>query len=190
MLVTGKSISFLKEKCKEHKLDLLFNLAEVLKRAEDETFDSLIDGRVETRIRDAYAQTCKYLMDVLKDTFYFHDHMKAMRRYLLLGQGDFIRMLMDLLYNDLEREGKFILKHNLITLMGDAIRATNARFDKAYILDRLDITLFDATEGEKGWDIFSLFYHFQRDGPLICIFSRKVLTIYSYRINNYTAEPV
>ena len=158
-------------------MDLKFNFAEILKRAEDETFDSLIDGRVEARIREAYAQTCEYLMDVLKDTFHFYDHMKAMRRYLLLGQGDFIRMLMDLLYNDLEREGKHILKHNLITLMGDAIRATNARFDKQYILERLDITLMGATEGEKGWDIFSLYYHFQRDGPLVCIFSRKVFAI-------------
>ena len=114
---------------------------------------------------------------MLKEKFHFNEHLKAMRRYLLLGQGDFIRMLMELLYDDLERDGKHILKHNLMTLMGDAVRATNARFDESYILDRLDITLMEATDGEKGWDIFSLFYHFKPGGPLICIFSWKVIAL-------------
>jgi gamma-tubulin complex component 3 len=34
---------------------------------------------------------------VLHAKYQFMDHLKAMRRYLLLGQGDFIRHLMDLL---------------------------------------------------------------------------------------------
>ncbi|KAI6654785.1 hypothetical protein LOD99_2664 [Oopsacas minuta] len=178
VMVTGKSINFLKEKCQEHKLDVIFNLVDTLKNAEDETFDSLIDGRVENRIREAYEQTCFYLLNVLKDKFHFYEHLKAMRRYLLLGQGDFIRMLMELLYDDLERDGKHILKHNLMTLMGDAVRATNARFDESYIIDQLDITLMPSTGGEKGWDIFSLFYHFKPGGPLICIFSMKVMISY------------
>lgn len=175
--MTGKSINFLKEKCQEQTA--ILDIVDILKKAEDETFDSLIDGRVENRIREAYVVTCAHLLDVLKERFHFNEHLKAMRRYLLLGQGDFIKMLMELLYHDLERDGREILKHNLMTLMGDAIRATNARFDEPYILDRLDITLMEATEREKGWDVFSLFYHFRDGGPLSCIFSQKKVNLIS-----------
>ena len=174
MVVIGKTVNFLKEKCHELKLDEIFHYADVLKRAEDETFDSLIDGRMETRIRQAYGNTCRHLLNVLKEKFFFYDHLKAMRRYLLLGQGDFIRMLMDLLCDDLEKDGKQILRHNLIALMYDAVRATNARFEEDYILDRLDIKLLKPTEGEKVWDVFSLYYHFKKDEPLSYIFEEKV----------------
>ena len=33
VMVTGKSINFLKEKCQEHKLDSVFNLSDTLKEA-------------------------------------------------------------------------------------------------------------------------------------------------------------
>lgn len=45
----------------------------------------------------AYFDTSKYLLDVLNRNYLLLEHLQAMRRYLLLGQGDFIRHLMDLL---------------------------------------------------------------------------------------------
>lgn len=42
-------------------------------------------------------ETSRHLLDVLYNKYKFMEHLKAMRRYLLLGQGDFIRHLMDLL---------------------------------------------------------------------------------------------
>ena len=41
------------------------------------------------------------------------DHLMGMRRYLLLGQGDFIRHLMDLLAEDLEKPANLLYMHNL-----------------------------------------------------------------------------
>ena len=41
------------------------------------------------------------------------DHLVGMRRYLLLGQGDFIRHLMDLLAEDLEKPAHLLFMHNL-----------------------------------------------------------------------------
>ena len=41
------------------------------------------------------------------------DHLSGMRRYLLLGQGDFIRHLMDLLAEDLEKPANLLYMHNL-----------------------------------------------------------------------------
>jgi len=36
-----------------------------------------------------------------------------MRRYLLLGQGDFIQQLMDLLVEELSKEAKSLYSHHL-----------------------------------------------------------------------------
>lgn len=49
------------------------------------------------KIDAAYYETSRHLLDVLSQKYSLLDHMQAMRRYLLLGQGDFIRHLMDLL---------------------------------------------------------------------------------------------
>ena len=50
---------------------------------------------------------------VLHKRYQFMDHLMGMRRYLLLGQGDFIRHLMDLLAEDLEKPANLLYMHNL-----------------------------------------------------------------------------
>lgn len=52
---------------------------------------------VEEAIEVAYHNTSKALLDLLKTKYKLMDHLKAMKRYLLLGQGDFIQYLMDIL---------------------------------------------------------------------------------------------
>lgn len=56
-----------------------------------------LEGAFQEKIDAAYFDTSKYLLDVLNRNYQLLDHLQAMRRYLLLGQGDFIRHLMDLL---------------------------------------------------------------------------------------------
>lgn len=56
-----------------------------------------LENAFHGKIDAAYFETSKYLLDVLNKKYSLLDHMQAMRRYLLLGQGDFIRHLMDLL---------------------------------------------------------------------------------------------
>lgn len=56
-----------------------------------------LENAFQGKIDAAYFETSKYLLDVLNKKYSLLDHMQAMRRYLLLGQGDFIRHLMDLL---------------------------------------------------------------------------------------------
>lgn len=56
-----------------------------------------LENAFQGKIDAAYFETSKYLLDVLNKKYNLLDHMQAMRRYLLLGQGDFIRHLMDLL---------------------------------------------------------------------------------------------
>ena len=56
-----------------------------------------LENAFRGKIDAAYFETSKYLLDVLNRKYSLLDHMQAVRRYLLLGQGDFIRHLMDLL---------------------------------------------------------------------------------------------
>jgi len=56
-----------------------------------------LENALQEKIDAAYFETSKYLLDVLNKKYNLLEHMQAMRRYLLLGQGDFIRHLMDLL---------------------------------------------------------------------------------------------
>lgn len=70
-------------------LSLLFSTAADLFTDLENAFQGKIDA--------AYFETSKYLLDVLNKKYSLLEHMQAMRRYLLLGQGDFIRHLMDLL---------------------------------------------------------------------------------------------
>ncbi len=60
-------------------------------------FSEDLDGVFQKMIDVVCKETSLHLLDVLNNKYKFMEHLKAMRRYLLLGQGDFIRHLMDLL---------------------------------------------------------------------------------------------
>lgn len=53
---------------------------------------------VEKSIDVAYKETSKQLLSLLRQKYKLMDHLKAVKRYLLLGQGDFVQYLMDHLW--------------------------------------------------------------------------------------------
>lgn len=92
------------------------------------------------------------------------EHLQAMRRYLLLGQGDFIDLLMEKLKPELDRPAKNLYRDSLSSIMESAVRSTNAQFEDPEILNHLDVKLMDSYKGDTGWDIFEL--HYIVRGPL------------------------
>lgn len=52
---------------------------------------------LQVRVRRAHTATGAHLLNVLRDRFKMLTHLHALRKFLLLGQGDFIRHLLDLL---------------------------------------------------------------------------------------------
>ncbi len=60
-------------------------------------FSEDLDGVFQNMIDVVCKETSAHLLHVLYTKYQLVEHLKAMRRYLLLGQGDFIRHLMDLL---------------------------------------------------------------------------------------------
>ncbi|KAF5398523.1 Gamma-tubulin complex component [Paragonimus heterotremus] len=106
---------------------------------------------------------------------------EATRQFLLLGQGDFITQLMDLLDHELSKPATQILAHRLSGVLESAIRTTNAQYEQPEILQRLDVRLLDMSTGDTGWDVFSLDYHV--DGPLATIFTDDCRLMYLRAFN-------
>eukprot|EP00948_MAST-09A_sp_MAST-9A-sp1_P003801 g3801.t1 len=65
------------------------------------------------------------IMQQIFHKFYLLQHLQALKRYLLLGQGDFIQTLMEELYEELDKPANQIFRHNLLGHLESAIRSTN-----------------------------------------------------------------
>ncbi|KAM9454552.1 gamma-tubulin complex component 3 [Clarias gariepinus] len=184
VLLIGKSINFLHQVCHDRtppgKILAASKSADSPKDA-TELFTDL-EGAFQSKIDAAYFETSKYLLDVLNKNYQLLEHLQAMRRYLLLGQGDFIRHLMDLLKPELARAATTLYQHNLTGILETAVRATNAQFDSPDILKRLDVRLLEVSPGDTGWDVFSLDYHV--DGPIATVFTRECMSHY-LRVFNF-----
>uniref|UniRef100_A0A3B4GG01 Tubulin gamma complex associated protein 3 n=1 Tax=Pundamilia nyererei TaxID=303518 RepID=A0A3B4GG01_9CICH len=212
VLLIGKSINFLHQVCHDRtppgKITAASKSADTPKDAAELLSD--LEGAFQEKIDAAYFDTSKYLLDVLNRNYLLLEHLQAMRRYLLLGQGDFIRHLMDLLkygfpsrsitlmiklqvlifsnatcFNlrpELARPATTLYQHNLTGILETAVRATNAQYDNAEILKRLDVRLLEVSPGDTGWDVFSLDYHV--DGPISTVFTRECMGHY-LRVFNF-----
>ncbi|KAJ3584845.1 hypothetical protein NHX12_015340, partial [Muraenolepis orangiensis] len=183
VLLIGKSINFLHQVCHDRtppgKITPASKSTDTPKHAAELLWD--LEGAFQGKIDAAYFDTSKYLLDVLNRDYLLLEHLQAMRRYLLLGQGDFIRHLMDLLKPELARPASTLYQHNLTGILETAVRATNAQYDHGEILKRLDVRLLEVSPGSTGWDVFSLDYHV--DGPIATVFTRECMSRYLRAFN-------
>ncbi|VDD82696.1 unnamed protein product [Mesocestoides corti] len=120
-------------------------------------------------ISTAYQHISKRLLETLLNRYHFMDHLRATRKFLLLGQGDFIQRLMDLLEPELGMPAQAIMRHRLNEILETAIRDTNAQYEDSEILQRLNVEILETADGDSGWDVFSLGYAV--NGPLLTIFT-------------------
>lgn len=79
------------------------------------------------------------LVAMLFDKYKLLDHCRALKRYMLLGQGDFVQLLMMQLGAELDKGASQQFRHNLMGIMEAALRSSNAQFEHKDILGRLDI---------------------------------------------------
>lgn len=123
-----------------------------------------------------HSEVNKDLVGIIFNKFHFKENLNSINRYLLLGQGDMMQYLMDLLFNELKKPATQIYKHNLLSILETAIRASNAQYHDQDCLKKLNIKLMDSNTGDTGWDIFVLEYNV--DLPLNIIFTRPLLKEY------------
>lgn len=113
---------------------------------------------LETSIDEAYKTTMARLIHLMDTKFKLFDHLRALKKYLLLGQGDFIALLMESLASNLDRPANSQYRHTLTAQLEHAIRASNAQYDDPDVLRRLDARMLELSHGEIGWDCFTLEY--------------------------------
>ncbi|OKL60391.1 hypothetical protein UA08_04035 [Talaromyces atroroseus] len=115
-------------------------------------------ARLEISIDEAYKTTMARLIHLMDTKFKLFEHLRALKKYLLLGQGDFIALLMESLASNLDRPANSQYRHTLTAQLEHAIRSSNAQFDSPDVLRRLDARMLELSHGEIGWDCFTLEY--------------------------------
>ncbi|XP_078440905.1 spindle pole body component 98 isoform X2 [Wolffia australiana] len=139
------------------------------------------EGELEAMVDEAARRTDRRLLELFNGEFRFREHCLAIKRYLLLGQGDFVQRLLDLVAGELCQPAKMISVFHLSGLLESAIRGSNAQYDDADILGRIKVRMM-AEEGEMdGWDVFSLEY--EARAPLDAVFSGEVMGRYLKEFN-------
>lgn len=101
----------------------------------------------------------KQLLHLLRDDFHLYSHLLALKKFMLLGQGDFINCLIDNIGPELKKRSNVLFKHNLLSILDSSLRASNAQYEEEYILSNVNIRLLDANAGDTGWEVFSLDYN-------------------------------
>ncbi|CAO3681202.1 unnamed protein product [Rhizopus stolonifer] len=170
----GKSLNFIRYSCHDSMDQYETPKREIFKYGEIQAVERAIDA--------IYLDTSKSLLDLLKTKYKLMDHLKALKRYLLLGQGDFIQYMMDILGVKLNQPADTLFRHNLTGILETTIRSSNAQYDKPEILSRLDVRLLEIENGDLGWDVFTLDYHV--DAPINTVINPDAMLCY-LRIFNF-----
>ncbi|XP_062194021.1 gamma-tubulin complex component 3-like [Phragmites australis] len=178
ILRTGKSINFLRVCCDDN--GWADDAAEAAAHVGTTTSrGGLGYGKIdalEALVVEAAKRIDRHLMDVIHKRYRFKDHCLAIKRYLLLGQGDFVQYLMDVVGPELSEPANRISSFHLAGLLETAIRASNAQYDDHDILDRIRVKMMDHGDGDRGWDVFSLEYDARV--PLDTVFTASVMKMY------------
>ncbi|KAL7692532.1 putative gamma-tubulin complex component protein [Plasmopara halstedii] len=163
ILVIGKSINFIRQCCGHADWVMDASHESSVMGLESNNEKDYFAGlkRLEKVIENVSNSTNKYLIRTLTEKYRLLDHCRALKRYLLLGQGDFVQYLMDLLGPELSKQGSQVYRHTLTNVLETALNASNAKFESADVLGRLDVELLQGSSADTGWDIFCLHYNLQ-----------------------------
>ena len=130
-------------------------------------------AEVVTRIA---ADTDTRLLRMIEHRFGLHSHLLALKQFLLLGQGDFVICLMDIIGPELKKRANQLYRHNLTEMLEGALRGSNAQYLPSSVLDRVGVRLLEASPGDSGWEVFSLDYSV--NPPLAAIVHAAALSQY------------
>ena len=177
ILATGKAIYMLNEVCRNEVTASVPGYNDLKKTFESTNLESLFnkkrvkkgEGEFQMLLERAYKEISQTSLNILYDNYKLISHFKGLRQYMLLGQGDFIRHLMDVLSKQLDKPADKVAKHIVVPLLETAIRSTNAQYDDPDVLNLVDVRLLECSINETGWDVFTLAYRIT--GPISTIFT-------------------
>jgi gamma-tubulin complex component 3 len=176
IFLIGKSLNFIRHSCgdslwvEEYSKDA----SKELRYGDTATLEGWID--------EAYKTTMKRLTYLMENKFNLFVHLQALKNYILLGQGDFIALLMESLAPNLDRPAGAQYRHTLTAQLEHAIRGSNAQHDPPEVLLRLDARMLQLSHGDIGWDCFTLEYKI--DAPVDVVVtdwgSRQYLKVFNF----------
>ena len=181
ILRLGKNINFLRRCCddsswSEYRADIMNAVEKAggLDYENPEGLDALVheaSKRVDTTVRKVFFERYR-----------FGEHCSALKRYLLLGQGDLHECLMDLMGPELDRAASSLSVFKLAGTLEQAVRSSSAQDDESEFLDRLRVRLMPHLNEEIGWDVFTLEYVVNQ--PLTTVFTEHAMNKY-LRVFNF-----
>jgi gamma-tubulin complex component 3 len=176
VFLIGKSLNFIRHSCGDSQWVESYSKESSKELRYGDT------ATLEAWIGDAYKTTMQRLQHLMVDKFHLFEHLQGLKSYILLGQGDFIALLMESLAANLDRPAGAQYRHTLTAQLEHAIRGSNAQYDSAEVLRRLDARMLQLSHGDIGWDCFTLEYKI--DPPLDVVVSdwgnRQYLKVFNF----------
>lgn len=179
VLTSGKTVAFLRECCGDSEWAAAMAHAGSIPGITDSSNGGTTLQRLkwlETTAADVGATVGSRLLDVLMRRESLPAHLAAVRRYVLLGQGDFVRTLLDLAGPELDKSAKDISIFSLQGHVETALRSCGAAVADSDLLRRVQVKLNRALDGDCGWDVFGLAYSL--DGPAAAVLSPEAMASY------------
>ncbi|KAK4237418.1 Spc98 family-domain-containing protein [Achaetomium macrosporum] len=176
VFLIGKSLNFIRHSCGDSQWVDAYSKTSSKQLSYGDT------ATLEKWIDDAYKTTMRRLMHLMSNRFHIFDHLQALKNYILLGQGDFIALLMESLAANLDRPAFAQYRHTLTAQLEHAIRGSNAQYDSDEVLRRLDARMLQLSHGDIGWDCFTLEYKI--DAPVDVVVTewgnRQYLKVFNF----------
>ena len=152
IFLIGKSLNFIRHNCGDSDWVVQYS------KTNSKSLDYANTATLSSSIDAAYASTMSRLTYLMSTKFGLFTHLEAIRKYILLSQGDFMDLLMESLSPYLDRPADSQYRHTLTSQLEHAIRHSNAQYEDPEVLRRLDARMLELSVGETGWDCFTLEY--------------------------------
>lgn len=152
VFLIGKSLNFIRNNCGDSDWVIQYS------KSNSKSLDYANTANLSQSIDVAYRTTMSRLTHLMSTKFGLFTHLTAIKKYMLLAQGDFFELLIESLAQHLDRPVNSMYRHNLTSQLEHAIRHSNAQYDDAEVLRRLDARMLELSSGEIGWDCFTLEY--------------------------------
>lgn len=107
--------------------------------------------------------------------------MEALKRFMLIGQGDFILELIESISEELDKSVGLISANSIKYSIDHAARTSSVRFLPEDISKSLSWRFIINETGYFGWDVFSL--DCRLEYPLVLVFPQSIMDRYSLIFN-------
>ncbi|KRZ82537.1 Gamma-tubulin complex component 3 [Trichinella sp. T8] len=184
ILITGKSVIFLQNACRE-SLDIPSVLSQRrLFEEMDPSWMFLIEKyeMVSSCIKKTYKEVSRVLLNLLSSKFNVEFHLKALNDYVLLSRGDFVSCMLENFHKELDKPGSVLRMDALTFALENALRDCATKYDITHeIIDKVDMEFLHPVQSDNYWNTIIITYRIVPE--ISAIFNDKTKPIYRLLFN-------